>query len=76
MISSVFVFDRPLPIGERARFKRLAHKLRQVDVACLAQCSPTEVSNFERGLRISEFARKRILYVLELEDVGGGDGTE
>ena len=65
---SVLVFEQPLSTGRKVRILRVAHGMRQVDLASAARCTPADVSDLERDLHISKTARSRILKVLGIED--------
>ena len=67
-MTSIFVLDRELSLGEKVRITRLVKGWRQIDVAAVVRCSPCDVSQLERGIPISIGVRQRILEALGLEE--------
>ena len=67
---SVISFDRELTMGEKVRFVRLSKRWRQIDVAAIVRCSPSDVSCLERDTIIPPGVRRRILDALGIEDDG------
>jgi transcriptional regulator with XRE-family HTH domain len=65
---SVFVLDRELSLGERVRITRLVKGWRQIDVAAVARCSPSDVSLLERGIPISDGVKARIFNALGITE--------
>ncbi len=65
---SILTFDRELTLGERARLIRLSKGWRQIDVAAVVRCSPSDVSHLERDYFVSSGVKGRILTALGVED--------
>ena len=65
---SVLTFDRELSVGEKVRLLRLSKGWRQIDVAAIVRCSPSDVSSLERDAIVPPGVRARILAALGLDD--------
>ena len=65
---SVFFVNRELTFGEKVRITRRVKNWRQIDVAAVARCTPSDVSLLERGVPIRTDVKFRILEALDLEE--------
>lgn len=66
-MTEVFVFDRPLTLGQKVRIIRIAKRWTQDDLADEASVTQGAVSALERDLTIYPAAKQRVLEVLGLE---------
>ena len=65
---SVLTFDRELTLGEQVRLIRLSKGWRQIDVAAVVRCSPSDVSQLERDYNVPPGVKARILAALEIDN--------
>lgn len=67
MSNEIFVING-LTEGERVRLARLAKGLRQLDIACMAKVSISEVTALEKDRYIRKNRKSQILKVLGLDE--------
>ena len=65
---SFLLFDRELSLGEKVRLIRLSKGWRQIDVAALVHCSPSDVSQLGRNCPVTTGVKLRVLAALGIED--------
>ena len=57
----------PLTLSEKVRLKRLARRMRQVDVASAARVAVVDVVAFEKDREVPDHTSQRILDALDME---------
>ncbi len=72
-MNDIFIADG-LNEGDKVRLARLAKKLRQVDVACIARVTPYEVTAIEKNRLVRKASRERILRAVGLLEEVPGNG--
>lgn len=73
-MTEVFIFDRPLTLGQKIRISRIARRWTQDDLAFEAGVSQGVISALERDLPVYPAAKRQVLEVLGLNGEGSADG--